>query len=151
MSPSALPVVASHDQIHFPVRLADIDGMRRLMQLREIAFDFAAGGALFRARGRTQDARLELAITAELGCIPFSVQSREARREAIALLSAPPPCASTRIVQNSTVTLDGQVTLQEQLTPVTLVAALTEWVINVQPWISAIAGPLAASRLPAAR
>jgi hypothetical protein len=28
------------------------------------------------------------------------------------------------------------------LTPVSLIAALTEWVVNVQPWLAAIARPL---------
>lgn len=148
MSPSAIPVVAQHDEIRFPIRLADVDGTRRLLQLRDVSFDFSAGGARYRTRGRAHDARLDLDITAELGCLPFSIQSRAARDEAMALLATPPAGANLRITRSSTIALDGQMTLHADVTPVTLVTALTEWVINVQPWISAISAPLAAARLP---
>lgn len=151
MSPSALPVVATQDQVHFPVRLADDDGMRRLMRLREITFGFCAGGALYRARGQASDDRLELAITAELGQLPYSIQSHGARREAIELLASPPPGASLRVGDRSTVVLDGHVTLRDEVTPVRLVTALAEWVINIQPWVSAIAAPLAAAQSAARR
>lgn len=147
MSPIAIPVVARQDQIRFPIRLTDIDGARHLMQLRDVAFDFTAGGARYRTRGRTHDSILALDITAELGRLPFSIQSRSARDEAMALLAAPPAGASLRITRTSAIELDGQVTVTSDVTPVSLVAALTEWVINVQPWVSAIAAPLAAAHL----
>lgn len=148
MSPTAIPVVAQQDQIRFPIRLTDIDGARHLTQLREVSFDFSAGGARYRTRGRTRDSMLDLDITAELGRLPFSIQSRAARDEAMALLAVPPAGASLRITRTSAIELDGQVTLASDITPVSLVAALTEWVINIQPWISAIAAPLAAAHLP---
>ena len=117
------------------------------MQLREVVFDFTAGGARYRTRGRTSDSRLALDITAELGRLPFSIQSRTARDAAMALLATPPAGASPRITRTSSIELDGQVTVASDVTPVSLVAALTEWVINVQPWVSAISAPLAAARI----
>lgn len=147
MSPTAIPVVAQQDQIRFPIRLTDINGARHLKQLHEVVFDFTAGGARYRTRGRTRNSVLDLDITAELGRLPFSIQSRAARDEAMALLAAPPAGASPRITRTSSIELGGQVTVASDVTPVSLVAALTEWVINVQPWVSAIAAPLAAAHL----
>ena len=65
-----------------------------------------------------------------------------ARAEAIALIAAPPQNARVRVTSGNQVVLEGSFAVHEAVTPVSLIAALAEWVVNVQPWLAAIARPL---------
>lgn len=137
-----LPVVGKTDRLGFPIRIADQDGATRLMQQRSLRFDFVAAGTAFETQGAPTDHGTVLSIRARLGRLPFSAESKPARQEVFDLLCAPPPGAHAGVTGGNLIVLDGSLALQETMTPVSLIAALTEWVVNVQPWLEQIAQPL---------
>jgi hypothetical protein len=140
--PTILPVVGRSRDMGFPIRLTDDAGAKRLMQQRSLRFDFVAAGTSFETQGEAIDSGVSISIRARLGLLPFSAESKPARDEAIALLSTPPQGARVGITAGNQLVLDGSFAVLEMVTPVSLIAALTEWVVNVQPWLSAISRPL---------
>jgi hypothetical protein len=137
-----LPVVGRTREIGFPIRLTDDSGAKRLMQQRSLRFDFVAAGTSFETQGEAIDSGVAISIRARLGLLPFSAESKPARDEALALMSAPPQGARVAITRGNQIVLDGSFSVHEMLTPISLIAALTEWVVNAQPWLEAIARPL---------
>lgn len=137
-----LPVVGRSRDVGFPIRLTDDAGAKRLMQQRSLRFDFVAAGTSFETQGEAIDSGVAISIRARLGMLPFSAESRPARDEAIALISTPPQGARVGITAGNQVVLDGSFSVEEMVTPISLITALTEWVVNVQPWLSAISRPL---------
>lgn len=137
-----LPVVGQTDKLGFPIRIADQDGATRLMQQRSLRFDFVAAGMTFETQGMPAENGTMLSIRARLGRLPFSTESKPARQEVFDLLSAPPPGAHAGVTGGNLIVLDGALSLQDKVTPVSLIAALTEWVVNVQPWLLQISQPL---------
>lgn len=137
-----LPVVSQTDKLGFPIRIADQDGATRLMQQRALHFDFVAAGTTFETHGTPAANGTMLSIRARLGRLPFSTESKPARKEVFDLLCAPPPGAQAGVACGNLIVLDGSLALQDKITPVSLIAALAEWVVNVQPWLLQIAQPL---------
>jgi hypothetical protein len=140
-----LPVVGQTTSLGFPIRLAAHEGATRLIQQRSLRFDFVAAGTSFETQAEPVDDGISLSIRARLGLLPFSVVSKQARQEVIDLLAAPPPGASAGVARGNQIVLDGTFSLPEKVTAVSLIAALTEWVMNAQPWLERIAQPLTMS------
>jgi hypothetical protein len=137
-----LPVVGRTREIGFPIRLTGDAGAKRLMQQRSLRFDFVAAGTSFETQGEAIDRGVAISIRARLGLLPFSAESKPARDAALALMSSPPQGARVAITGGNQIVLDGNFAVHEMVTPVSLISALAEWVVNAQPWLEAIARPL---------
>jgi hypothetical protein len=132
-------------ELTFPIR---IDSTRsrteiQVVTAQRLVFRFTACGTTVQASGKISPQRLELFLEADVGPLPYSAESRAARAAAIALMRAPPPGRIARLDVVQRIVLGGEIVLEAPLTPIGIVAALTGWMREIQPWLTAIAPPLA--------
>ncbi len=113
----------------------------------EIRFGFAAAGALFQASGAVHDGKLTLTVASDLCYVPYSIESPAARQAILEDVSA----ASTlngrfSIDATQMVRFEGPVEVQDPVTPVALIAAVTELVLALKPHLARLGRHLEAAQ-----
>ena len=102
-----------------------------------VCFTFECAGVTLTARAGRQGDEAWLEVDGDLGALPFSAESREARSTAIAVLLA------ARLTDHryfgvgpdQHIKLRGEVPLSPPLTPASILTSVTQFVIAVRPFI----------------
>jgi hypothetical protein len=102
------------------------------------AFDFQ--GVIFNAEGRRQGDIFVLTISADLGPLPFSVESAEARQAIQDLISASGALIAPRfsIGGDQMIRIEAAMELAKPVSPATTLTMVTEVLLMLKPWLARI-------------
>ena len=127
------------------------DGMPSRRDLTTpVEFAFRCGGHAFSARaGRQQDAAW-LEIEGEVGALPYSMQSREARSRAISVLIASKLTEHRYfgVSPDQRIKLRVELALEPPLTPAVILTGVVQFVVAVRPFIELLNEALGAPTEP---
>jgi hypothetical protein len=119
---------------------------------RPFGFTFECLGLKFAATTRVRQGKLWLQVTAKAGPVPYTAESVERRREVMAIVRAGGALRHGRagVSRDRQIEIVGELQLTEPLTPVHVVSAAAELVLELKPYISVIADFVPAAIGPAA-
>lgn len=102
-----------------------------------VAFSFACGGATLKARAGREGNEAWLEVEGDLGALPFSAESRDARSAVIAILLAAKLTDHRYfgIGPDQRIRLHGEIALTCPLTPASILTGLTQFTLAVRPFI----------------
>lgn len=102
-----------------------------------LRFSFDYMGITFNAEGRRHDDIFELTISADLGPLPFSAESPEARRSIQDLIAASGALIEPRFIvgDDQTIRVTSTMELAKPVSPVTTLTIVTELLLVLQPWL----------------
>jgi hypothetical protein len=122
-------------------------------KLAEFSFVFRGIGFAVRC-DEGDDETLAVRVAGDLGPLPYSLQSREARRAVLTIIASANETfgrAVFRIGEDNRLVVGGKVRLEPPVTPVRAVAAAASVVHDVLPYLECIAVFLRPPRLPRAK
>ena len=118
----------------------DADGELNRIDPRErsFGFTFECLGLRFSASTRVRKNELWLKLAAKVGPIPYTAESLTRRRDALAIMRATLalPHGKLGLTRDSHIEVSGEVPLQEPLTPVNVVSAAAQLVLQVKPYVT---------------
>jgi hypothetical protein len=102
-----------------------------------VTFTFDCAGIRLSARAGRQGDQAWLEVEGELGALPFSAESRDARSQAIAVLIAArlTDYRYFGVSADQRIKLRGEIALTPPLTPASILTSVTQFVIAVRPFI----------------
>lgn len=102
------------------------------------AFDFQ--GVIFNAEGRRQGDVFVLAISADLGPLPFSVESAAARQAIQDIVIASGALIAPRFLigDDQMIRIEAAMDLAKPVSPVTTLTMVTEVLLVLKPWLARI-------------
>jgi hypothetical protein len=102
------------------------------------AFDFH--GVIFNAVGRRQDDAFVLTMSADLGPLPFSVESAKARRAIQEVIAASGALIAPRFTvgDDQMIRIEAVMELSKPVSPVTTLTMVTEVLLVLKPWLERI-------------
>jgi hypothetical protein len=106
-----------------------------------VAFRFAFLGHQFSGQAVATEAGARLAIGAVLLPLPYSIESRERRQRALALLQATRQLPHTRLMTgaNMSVRAVGEIPVERPLTAGRLIGATTVLLLELMPYLALVA------------
>ena len=114
------------------------DGMPTRRDLTTpVHFTFECCGHEFSARAGREDGEAWLEVEGELGSLPFSAESRDARSAVIAILIAS-KLTNHRyfgVGPDQRIKMRGELPLEPPLTPATILTGITQFVMAVRPFL----------------
>jgi hypothetical protein len=134
----------------------DADGELNRIDPRErpFGFRFECLGLRFAAVTRVRKGTLLLQLVANVGPVPYTAESQDRRRDALAIIrsSLALPHINMGMSRDRQIEIVGEFPLPEPLTPVSVVSAAAELVLEIKPYITLLADFVpAASPRPANR
>lgn len=104
---------------------------------RPFRFHFGCLGLRFTAATRHHDGDLWLQVSAKAGPLPYSAESPERRQNAFSILRASLGLRHARlgISRDRQIELIGEIPLAARLTPVNVISATTELVLELKPLV----------------
>lgn len=108
---------------------------------RPFKFTFASLGLRFDAATRVRQSKLWLMLTAKAGPLPYSAESLERRRDALAIIRASRglPHGKLGLSQDRQIEVSGEIPLDDPLTPVQVVSAAAQLVLEIKPYVALLA------------
>lgn len=119
---------------------------------RPFSFSFACLGLRFSASTRVRKARPWLMLVARIGPVPYTAESRERRRDALAIMRATLalPHGKLGLTRDGHIEVSGQMPLAEPLTPVNVISAATGLVLEIRPYVALLSEFVPSAWRPAA-
>lgn len=118
----------------------DADGVLNRIDPRERPFGFRFDilGLRFAAVTRARKGKLWLQLAAEVGPIPYTAESQDRRRDVLAIMRATLSLPHTKMgmSRDRHIEVVGELPLAEPLTPVNIVSAAAELVLEIKPYIT---------------
>lgn len=107
---------------------------------RPFGFTFECLGLSFTASTRVREGKLWLQLAAKVGPVPYTAESAERRRDVVAIIrsSSTLPHGRVGISRDRQIELSGELRLSEPLTPVHVVSAAAELVLEIKPYVTLI-------------
>lgn len=107
---------------------------------RTFSFSFECLGLKFAASTRVRQGKLWLQLTAKAGPVPYTAESADRRRDVMAIMRASGtlPHGRVGISRDRQIEVAGELRLTEPLTPVHVVSAAAELVLEMKPYITVI-------------
>jgi len=114
-----------------------------------VTFRFAFLGHQFSGQAFTTEAGARLTIGADLLPLPYSIESRERRQRALALLQATRQLPHTRLMTgaNMSVRAVGEIPVERPLTAGRLIGATTVLLLELMPYLALVAEFLPPKRM----
>jgi hypothetical protein len=108
---------------------------------RPFGFTFECLGLSFTASTRVRQGKLWLQLAAKVGPVPYTAESADRRRDAVAIMRSAStlPHGRVGVSQDRQIEISGEVRLSEPLTPVHVVSAAAEFVLEIKPYVTLIA------------
>lgn len=105
---------------------------------RPFGFRFEYLGLRFAASTRVRKGKLWLQLTAKVGPIPYTAESQDRRRDALAIMRASLalPHGRLGVSRDRQIEVAGEFPLSEPLTPVSVVSAAAELVLEIKPYLA---------------
>ena len=134
----------------------DADGELNRIDPRErpFGFRFECLGLRFVAATRVRKGALLLQLTAKVGPIPYTAESQDRRRDALVIMRSSLALQHIKMgmSRDRQIEVVGEFPIAEPLTPISVVSAATELVLEIKPYITLLADFVTtASRRPANR
>jgi hypothetical protein len=100
------------------------------------AFDYQ--GVTFNAEGRRDGDTFVLGVSADLGPLPFSAESAQARQAIQDLVAASSAVIAPRLAidENQIIRVDARIELLKPVSPVTTLTMVTELLLILKPWLA---------------
>lgn len=119
---------------------------------RPLSFSFNCLGLRFSASTRMRNAKPWLMLTARIGPIPYTAESRQRRRDALAIMRATLalPHGKLGLTRDAQIEVSGVVPLAESLTPLNVISAATALVLEVKPYVALLSEFVPSAWRPAA-
>lgn len=113
-----------------------------------VTFSFVCAGITLSARAGRHDGEAWLEVDGDLGALPFSAESRDARSAVIAVLLAAKLTDHRYfgVGPDQHIKLRGEVPLTCPLTPASILTSVTQFAMAVRPFIEMLAEVLPARR-----
>lgn len=131
------------------------DGSLTRIDPREhtFGFRFECLGLGFAASTKVRKGKVWLQIVGTFGPVPYTAESADARRDAMAIVRASEALPHGRIVvsPDRQIQLSGELPLTEPLTPVHVVSAAAELVIEMKPLVALLSDFLPKAKAKLAR
>lgn len=104
---------------------------------RPFSFSFECLGLRFSATTRVRQGKLWLRLSAALGPVPYTAESVDRRRDALAIMRSGHlmPHGNLGVSRDGQIEISGELRLAEPLTPVNVVSAAAELVLEVKPFV----------------
>jgi len=105
-----------------------------------INFDFLYRGITFQARYEEDEQAALLRLVAEVGIMPYSAQSAEARRNVAYILSEANDTLGPllRVSRNSRILLGATLSLEQPVTAVSFLVACAQFLLPVSPYLECL-------------
>lgn len=136
-------------QQHLPLPLStySVDSAGKILKTERdrLSFSFAFSGTRFQATAELGGAnKLNLALTGDLGPLPYSVESRMARSAVLDMVAAGEfGFGRFAIAKDQMIRVEGSVPIEQPLTPVALLTALTAFLVDLKPHLDSFAQQVA--------
>jgi len=118
----------------------DADGELNRIDPRErpFGFRFECLGLRFAASTRARKGKLCLQLAATVGPVPYTAESQDRRRDALAIMRATLalPHGRLGLSRDRQIEVAGEFPLSEPLTPVSVVSAAAELVLEIMPYLA---------------
>lgn len=139
--------IAQLAETAFPLEVnslfVDSNGQLNRIDPREHAFRFTfeSLGLHFDAATRVRQSKLWLKLTAKAGPVPYTAESLERRRNALAIIrtSQSLPHGKLGLSPDRQIEISGEIPLTDPLTPVQVVSAAARLVLEVKPYVALLA------------
>lgn len=118
----------------------DADGELNRIDPRErpFGFNFECLGLRFAASTRVRKSKLWLNLTAKVGPVPYTAESLDRRRDALAIMRASLalPHGKLGLTRDRHIEICGDVPLVEPVTPVHVISAAAQLVLEIKPYVA---------------
>jgi hypothetical protein len=103
-----------------------------------LRFSFDYQGVTFNAEGRRDGDTFVLSVSADLGPLPFSAESAQARQAIQDLVAASSAVIEPRLAidENQIIRVDARIELLKPVSPVTTLTMVTELLLILKPWLA---------------
>ena len=104
-------------------------------------FSFAHAGTVFECLGTVDAGAMQVAVAADLGPLPFTAESVEARQGMRGVVEAGRnlPGGGFSITARGSIRLDGAFRVESPVSPVALISGATIFVLEAQPYLERLA------------
>jgi hypothetical protein len=130
-------------RLPLPLNTYSVDASGNILKTERdrLSFSFAFLGTRFDASAALGGVnKLNLDLTADLGPLPFSVESRMARSAVLDMVAAGEfGFGRFSIAKNQMIRVEGTVPIEQPLTPVALLTALTAFLLDLKPHLDSFA------------
>ncbi len=108
---------------------------------RPFGFTFECLGLRFTASTRVRQGKLWLQLAANIGPIPYTAESMDRRRDTLAIMRSAStlPHGRVGISRDLQIEISGELQLIEPLTPVHVLSAAAELVLEIKPYAALLA------------
>ena len=130
-------------QLPLPLNTYSVDSVGNILKTERdrLSFSFTFLGTRFEASAALGGAnKLKLDLIADLGPLPYSVESRMARSAVLDMVAAGEfGFGRFAIAKNQMIRVEGTVPIEQPLTPVALLTALTAFLLDLKPHLDSFA------------
>lgn len=130
-------------RLPLPLNTYSVDSGGNILKTERdrLSFSFAFLGTRFEATAALGSAhKLNLELAGDLGPLPFSVESRMARSAVLDMVAAGEfGFGRFAIAKNQMIRVEGSVPIEQPLTPVGLLTALTAFLLDLKPHLDSFA------------
>lgn len=133
---------------HLPLPLnslaVDAHGNLLKTERARLSFSFAFGGTRFQATTALGPNTLNLELMGDLGPLPYSAESRVARSAMLEMIASGDfRFGRFAIAKDQIVRVEGSIAIEQPLTPVALLTALTAFLVDLKPHLDSFAQQIA--------
>jgi hypothetical protein len=108
-----------------------------------LSFSFAFGGTRFQATTALGPNTLNLELMGDLGPLPYSAEPRVARSAMLEMISGEFRFGRFAIAKDQIIRVEGSIAIEQPLTPVALLTALTAFLVDLKPHLDNFAQQIA--------
>jgi hypothetical protein len=139
--------ILGRQNLPLPLNAIAVDASGKILRTERdrLAFSFAFAGTRFDANAALGSGnKLNLALTGDLGPMPYSAESRVARSAVLDMVAAGDfSFGRFTIAKNQMIRVEGTIPIEHPLTPVALLTALTAFLIDLKPHLDVFAQQVA--------
>lgn len=139
--------ILGRQNLPLPLNAIAVDASGKVLRTErdKLAFSFAFAGTRFDATAALGGGnKLNLALTGDLGPMPYSAESRVARSAVLDMVAAGDfSFGRFAVAKNQMIRVEGTIAIEQPLTPVALLTALTMFLVDLKPHLDKFASQVA--------
>jgi hypothetical protein len=139
--------ILGRQNLPLPLNAIAVDASGKVLRTErdKLVFSFAFAGTRFDATAALGGGnKLNLALTGDLGPMPYSAESRVARTAVLDMVAAGAfSFGRFTVAKNQMIRIEGAIPVEHPLTPVALLTALTAFLVDLKPHLDSFAQQVA--------